>query len=138
MEQNIFRKKSMERVSSPEQLEDYLRITSPSVWILLAAVVILLAGFFYWGITTTVYTSAEGAAEVKNGSVVITFKDETLAKNVKPGMNAVIGDFVTPVLSVGQNGKGKIFAVANLNIPDGRYDAHVGYKAVQLIDIVFN
>ena len=38
----IFRKKSLERVSSPEQLNDYLHVTSPAVWVVLAAVIVLL------------------------------------------------------------------------------------------------
>ena len=45
MEQtSVYRKASVERISSPEQLNDYLRVTNPSVWIVLAAVVLLLAG----------------------------------------------------------------------------------------------
>lgn len=32
----LFREKSVEAVSSPESLNDYLRVTSPGVWILLA------------------------------------------------------------------------------------------------------
>ena len=44
MNENLFRKKSVDRVSSPEQLNDYIRVANPSVWMVLAAVVILLAG----------------------------------------------------------------------------------------------
>ena len=36
----IFRKETLERVSSPEQLSDYLRVTNPGIWIVLAAVVV--------------------------------------------------------------------------------------------------
>ena len=46
----IFRQKSIDKVSSPEKLDDYIRVTTPSVWITLAAIVILLAGFIVWGI----------------------------------------------------------------------------------------
>lgn len=46
----IFRQKSMERVSSPEQLNDYIRVTTPSVWIVLVALVVLLAGMLAWSI----------------------------------------------------------------------------------------
>ena len=45
---NLFRKKSMDRVSSPEQLNDYIRVTSPSVWLVLLAIVLLLAGILIW------------------------------------------------------------------------------------------
>lgn len=50
MNSSIFREKSIERVSSPEKLDDYIRVTTPSVWITLAAIVILLVGVIAWGI----------------------------------------------------------------------------------------
>ena len=46
----IFREKSLERVSSPEELNDYIRVTTPSVWIVLAATVALLLGMLAWSI----------------------------------------------------------------------------------------
>ena len=50
MEQKqIFRKAAIDRVASPEQLTDYIRVGSPSVWVVLAACVILLASLFVWG-----------------------------------------------------------------------------------------
>ena len=45
----IFRQKSIDKVSSPEKLDDYIRVTTPSVWITLLAMVILLAGTIFWG-----------------------------------------------------------------------------------------
>ena len=47
---SIFREKSMDRVSGPESLNDYIRVTSPSVWITLLALVILLSGMLAWSI----------------------------------------------------------------------------------------
>ena len=44
MQNQLFRKKSLERVSSPEQLQDYMRVTSPAMWMVLGAVIVLLAG----------------------------------------------------------------------------------------------
>ncbi len=58
----IFRKNSIERVSSPEQLNDYIRVTTPSVWVVLAALIILLAGILAWSIFGTV------TAETKDGT----------------------------------------------------------------------
>ena len=57
---SIFRKKSMDRVTGPESLNDYIRVTSPSVWIALLALVILLAGMLVW--------SVFGRIEVKDGN----------------------------------------------------------------------
>ena len=47
---SIFREKSMDRVNGPESLNDYIRVTSPSVWIALLALLILLAGMLTWSI----------------------------------------------------------------------------------------
>ena len=49
MNNGIFRQKSIDKVSSPEKLDDYIRVTTPSVWITLAAIVILLVGTIIWG-----------------------------------------------------------------------------------------
>ena len=48
--EGIFREKSLERISEPEQLHDYIRVTSPGIWLVLLAVVVLLAGVFVWGV----------------------------------------------------------------------------------------
>ena len=47
---SVFREKSMDRVSSPEALNDYIRVTTPSVWIVLIALVVLLVGMLAWSI----------------------------------------------------------------------------------------
>lgn len=59
----IFREKSMERVSSPEELNDYIRVTNPSVWIVLLALVLLLAGMLVWSIFGRVTVQTENGTE---------------------------------------------------------------------------
>ena len=49
-EKSIFREKSLKKVTSPEELNDYIHVTSPSVWIVLTAIVVLLVGMIVWGI----------------------------------------------------------------------------------------
>ena len=39
----VFRRKTVERVSSPEQLTDYLRVTNLGIWVLLSAVILVLS-----------------------------------------------------------------------------------------------
>lgn len=41
--EGLYREKVLKKISTPEQLTDCLRVTNPSVWIILAAVVLLLA-----------------------------------------------------------------------------------------------
>ena len=37
-------KKALERITAPEQLTDYLRVTNPGIWALLTAIICLLVG----------------------------------------------------------------------------------------------
>lgn len=49
MNSSIFRQKSIDKVSSPEKLDDYIKVTTPGVWITLCAIVLLLVGTLIWG-----------------------------------------------------------------------------------------
>ena len=50
----IFREKSINRIDQPEDLEDYIRVTTPSVWVVLIAVVLVLVAILGWMIFGTV------------------------------------------------------------------------------------
>ena len=69
MNDQLFRKKSVERVSSPEQLNDYIRVANPSVWMILAAIMILLAGVIVWGCIGHLDTTLSTAVVCENCSV---------------------------------------------------------------------
>ena len=60
----LFREKSLEAVDSPESLNDYLRVTSPGIWLVMAAVIALLAGGILWGIFGHIRTTAVFAVSV--------------------------------------------------------------------------
>ena len=66
----LFREKSLEAVESPESLNDYLRVTSPGVWLVLAAVIALLVGAILWGIFGHIKTTTQVAVSVENGKSV--------------------------------------------------------------------
>ena len=51
---SVYRKKSLEQINSPEQLDDYIRVTTPSVWIVLLALAVLLVGILAWSILGTI------------------------------------------------------------------------------------
>ena len=53
MDEQLFRQKSLDRISSPEQLHDYMRVTSPKLWMLLGAIAALLIGFIVYASTAT-------------------------------------------------------------------------------------
>ena len=57
----LFREKSIERMESPEKLNDYLRVTSPGVWLLLGTVIALLIGVCIWGVFGTIRATSSAA-----------------------------------------------------------------------------
>lgn len=138
MKQPLFRKESVERVSSPEQLSDYLHVTSPAIWVVLAAVILLLASLFVWSSVTAVESYATGRAEVRGRVLTLTFDDAEKAEQVAVGMDVKVGSTTTPVLSIGEDENGRILAVANADLPDGTYDARVVFSSTQIIDMLFN
>jgi len=60
MPRQIFRQAALERLSSPEQIDRLLPLTSPQSWIALAAVGLLLVGGLMWSIFGTIETTVEG------------------------------------------------------------------------------
>ena len=91
MNDQLFRKKSVERVSSPEQLNDYIRVANPSVWMILAAIVILLAGVIVWGCIGHLDTTLSTAIVCENDVAVIYVK-EADAEKIAVGMTVRVGD----------------------------------------------
>lgn len=85
MNESIFRKKSLERFSSPEQLNDYIRVTGSSVWLVLSAVAALLVGVCVWGIFGRLDTELAVAARVENGQVICYVRESDIS-SVEPGM----------------------------------------------------
>jgi len=50
----VFRQKALDRLRSPDDLNDYIKVTTPSVWIVLVAFLVLTAGLFVWGVCGSV------------------------------------------------------------------------------------
>ena len=99
MNEQLFRKKSIDRVNSPEQLNEYIRVANPSVWLVLAAVVVLLLGVIIWGIFGTVETTIETGVVADRGSAVCYVSAED-ASQLETGMPVFIENGVGRVMSV--------------------------------------
>ena len=62
MENKVFREKSMDQISSTDELHDYMRVTSPQLWMILSVILVLIIGFIVavitspiWGIPYVIY-----------------------------------------------------------------------------------
>ena len=91
MNQQLFRKKSVDKVSSPEQLNEYIRVANPGVWMVLAAIVILLAGVVVWGFIGHLDTTLATAVVCENGEAVIYVKEADVEK-IAVGMSVRVDD----------------------------------------------
>ena len=54
MNESIFRQKSLERISSPEEIDNYMKVTRPSPWLTLGVIVLLLAALILWSVTARI------------------------------------------------------------------------------------
>ncbi len=90
MENQLFRDKSIQRVSSPEQLNDYIRVSNPGVWICMAAVLVLLAGVCVWGVFGQLDTTVSTAVVVKDGTMSCLVKEADIAR-IRSGMTVTAG-----------------------------------------------
>lgn len=107
----IFRKVSLERLSSPEQLDQLLQVTHPKGWLALVAVGVILAAAVTWGFVGTIPTEAQGEGillrqggvsdlvalgqgqveevrvavgdEVQKGQVVATLRQDELSRQIQ-------------------------------------------------------
>ncbi len=64
----IFRKVSLERLSSPDQLDELVRVTTPKGWIALIAVGVLIVFAIIWGIVGEIPTKVYGTTKLVRGS----------------------------------------------------------------------
>lgn len=73
----LFRKSSLDGISSPERLNDYIKVSNPSIWLVLAALFMLLAAVFVWGFTGSLPTAVSAEGVVSGGRVLcyISAKD---------------------------------------------------------------
>lgn len=89
MNVKIFRKKTIDKLSSPEQLTDYIRVSSPSMWLVLIAIIFLLSGACIWGIFGRLNSTMETAA-VSEGDRLFCCIGESEAEKVKEGMEVTV------------------------------------------------
>lgn len=81
--------KKLRKVDSPEQLNQYIRLSNPGVWILLIAIVVLLIGICAWGFLGKIDTKITTVAISGDYNSYVYIKEADLEK-VKNGMNVEI------------------------------------------------
>ena len=72
----LFREKNLEAMDSPESLNDYLRVTSPGVWLIMAAVIAVLVGAILWGVFGRINTTTDLAIATTEGMSNLALRSE--------------------------------------------------------------
>ena len=80
MKQDLFRKESMDQLSRPDQLSDYIRVSTPATWVLLAAIILLLVGTCVWGVFGRLDTTVQGAAVSDGTALTAYFTEEEIGR----------------------------------------------------------
>ncbi|MDO4806941.1 MAG: hypothetical protein Q4A07_06810 [Coriobacteriales bacterium] len=87
---SIFNKKATEKLRSPDALDKYVRVTTPSVWAVLVACIALLMGLLAWGVFGSLSTGVTGTGVVLDGRAVCFLPADDAARLHK-GDAALVG-----------------------------------------------
>lgn len=153
----IFRKASLDRVSSPEQLNDYIKISRPGVWLILGTVIALLIGVCVWGVFGSLTSTKDAVAVVQGGKATCYVTAEE-AKSFVPGMEVRIEDSTGSITSIAtapvevtgdfdayalylsgmKAGDWVVPVTVDISVPDGAYTAKIVLETISPISFVLN
>jgi len=156
MKKSIFREKNIDRINSPESLNDYVKVTNPSVWIVLIAIIVLLAGAAIWGIFGNINTTLHISAEAKKGEITL-YVDENDVEGIHTGMTVNVEGNACEISSIADRPvnasevDGYVLHKGNLetaawvypvslrgSLEDGVYEAAIVVEQVSPISFLFN
>ena len=134
-ESGLFRKKSLEKISSPEKLNDYISVTNPGVWLLLASLVIVLLGAVIWGVFGKLETRIKVPAIVGEEGTVLYVEASEISK-IKGGLEVEINETEGKVISLGLNGSKAYEVLGDLALTESGYSpGDVLYEVEAEIDM---
>ena len=139
MGEEIFRKKSLDKAKSPDNLDDYIRVSNPSVWLLLISVILLLIGACAWGIFGHVDSTVSSLISVQNKEAVCYVAGEDIT-SVSEGMVVKYADCEATIYKIGERQEQgyKCDLNADSYPDDGMYEGKIIIKKYKPISFVTN
>lgn len=85
MSETLFREKSLQKIQSPDDLNEYITVSKPSVWIILLSVLVLLIGTCIWGIFGTIVSKRDIGLITEKGDTycIVHAENVELAQKAK-------------------------------------------------------
>ena len=121
-EQTLFRKKTIDKISSPEQLTDYLKVTSPQMWLLLTGVVLILIAGLVFSVIKPIESVKDVRVVVSDGQAQIVIADSS---GIESGMPFRINGQEFVIESTETDAFGRSVGLASVTLPDGAYDGKI-------------
>ena len=139
MSEEIFRKKSLDKVKSPESLDDYIRVSNPGVWLLLVSVIVLLLGACVWGIFGHIDSTVPTTVHIENGTAVCYIAEENIT-SVKVGQTVKIEDCEAVIESVGnKTADGYVCTLSDISeLADGFYEGNIIVESYKPLSFILN
>ena len=88
---SLFRKKNLDKIESPESLNDYLKVTSPGVWLVLITIILFLIGACIWGVFGHIDSRTKAAVISENGSAICLVPEEALQSVIQNRIISING-----------------------------------------------
>lgn len=139
MSEEIFRKKSLDKVKSPESLDDYIRVSNPGVWLLLISVIVLLIGAVVWGIFGHIDSTVPASVRIEIGTAVC-FVEEDNMTSVKVGQTVKFEDCEAVIESVGnKTADGYVCTLSEISeLADGFYEGNIIVERYKPLSFILN
>ena len=134
-EQGIFRKKIIDRISSPERLTEYLQVTNPGIWLVLLITILLLAGIFVWSAIGILETGTDVAVVVQDHAAVVVSSGGV---DIASGMPLRIAGQEYVIAFTKKDEYGRVSGFAEVNLPDGTYEATLVVEQVNPISFLLS
>ena len=139
MNEQIFRKKSLDKVKSPENLDDYIRVSNPGVWLLLVCVLVLLIGACVWGAFGHIDSILPSIVCFENGNAVCFIAEEDIS-SVKTGLNVQYEGQKALITGIGEKEDMGFRCTLSVDsaLPDGFYDGKIVIQSYKPLSFILN
>ena len=86
--EDVFRRSTINRIASADELDHYIKVTNPSAWAVLLAALLLVAGILVWALVAIVPVTVETTGITFNHpdtgeALVACWVDETTASRIE-------------------------------------------------------
>jgi len=160
MSDKLFRDEAINRIKSPDELNEYIKVANPGIWIGLLAIIVFLVGGLFWCVFANLETKEDTVVVVSDENA-ICYLDENCQKYVNEGMflrmdgeKYPLGEHLKEmeklsegdeedekllhVMNKTEDGWYYIYNIENLELAPGQYEGTIVFDSVNPISFLTN